>query len=189
MFETSDFRRGLKIEYREDPYVIVDFQHVNPGKGAAFTRTKIRNLRTAQVLEVNIKSGDRVGKPDLEEHVMQYLYNDAEGYHFMNTQDFEQTSLEKAQLGDAVNYLLENANLKILYYQGKPLTIETETFVELKVVETQPGIRGDTATGGQKPAKLETGVTVTVPLHINEGDLLKIDTREGTYVERVNRNK
>lgn len=187
MFETSDFRRGLKIEYRGDPYTIVDFQHVNPGKGAAFTRTKIRNLRTAQVLEVNIKSGERVGKPDLEQSNAQYLYHDAEGYNFMDTANYEQFTLEKDQLGDVVNYMLENSTIDVLFYQGKPLTVECPTFVELTVKETQPGIRGDTATGGSKSATMETGLVINCPLHINEGDILKIDTRDGSYLERVNR--
>ena len=185
MFETSDFRRGLKIEYRDAPWVIVDFQHVNPGKGAAFTRTKIKHLRTQQVLEVNIKSGDKVGKPDLEERGMQFLYSNAEGYHFMDTANYEQISLEKDQLGDTVNWLLENAVIQVLFYQGKPIGVESETFVELKVVETQPGVRGDTVTGASKPARLETGYVVNVPMHINEGDILRIDTRDGSYADRV----
>lgn len=187
MFETRDFRRGLKVEMNGDPWVIVDFQHVNPGKGAAFTRTKIRNLRTGQVLEQNIKSGDKLAKPDLDDRKMQFLYKNAEGFHFMDTASFEQISLEIDQVGDTKYYLLENSTIDVLFYQGKPVSIETDTFVELKVTETQPGIRGDTATGGSKPATLETGLVVSVPFHINEGDILRIDTRTNEYMDRVNR--
>lgn len=187
MYETRDFRRGLKIEMNGDPFVIVDFQHVNPGKGAAFTRTKIRNMRTGQVLEQNIKSGDKVAKPDVEERSMQYLYGDSQGYHFMDTDNYEQVTLQEEDVGETKNYMLENSVTKILFFQGKPIGLETDTFVEMKVVETQPGIRGDTATGGSKPAKMQTGLVVTVPLHINEGDVLRIDTRDGQYVDRVNR--
>ncbi len=187
MYETRDFRRGLKIEIDGDPFQIVDFQHVNPGKGAAFTRVKIRNLRTGQMLEPNIKSGDKVGKPDCEERKMQFLYADGEGFHFMDTVNFEQIYLQEADVAETKNYLLENSIVKILFFNAKPIGIETETFVELKVVETQPGIRGDTATGGNKPAKMETGLVVNVPLHINEGDILRIDTRDNQYQDRVTR--
>ncbi|MEY3902769.1 MAG: elongation factor [Pseudomonadota bacterium] len=185
MYETRDFRRGLKIEMNNDPWVIVDFQHVNPGKGAAFTRTKMRNLRTGQVLEQNIKSGDKVAKPDTEERNMQYLYRDSEGYHFMDQQNYEQITLTEDYVADTKYYLLENSVLKVLYYQGKPIACETDTFCELKVVETPPGVRGDTATGGTKQATLETGLVVSVPFHINEGDVLRIDTRDNTYADRV----
>lgn len=187
MYETRDFRRGLKIEIDGDPYSIIDFQHVNPGKGGSFTRTKIRNMRTGQVLEPNIKSGDKVGKPDVEERKMQYQYSDGEGVHFMDTENFEQISLQDEDVGDAKFYLTENAVVKTLFYKGKPIGIETETFAELRVVETQPGIRGDTATGGSKPAKFETGLVVNVPFHINEGDILRIDTRDNQYMDRVNK--
>jgi elongation factor P len=187
MFETRDFRRGLKIEINGDPWVIVDFQHVNPGKGAAFTRTKMRNLRSGQVVENNIRSGDKVAKPDTDDRSMQYLYRDSEGFHFMDTGNYEQITLSEDAIGDTKYYLLENSVIQVLFYQGRPLTVETDTFVELKVTETQPGIRGDTATGGSKPATLETGLVVSVPFHINEGDVLRIDTRTNEYMDRVNR--
>lgn len=189
MYETSDFRRGLKIEMKGDPWVIVDFQHVNPGKGAAFTRTKIRNMRTGQVLEQNIKSGDKVAKPDVEEREMQYLYRDAEGFHFMDTVSYEQIALQSEDVGDVVNYLVENNNIQVIFFQGKAISVDAPNHVELTVVETQPGIRGDTATGGTKPAKLQTGLVVNVPFHINEGDVLRIDTRENVYLDRVSRAK
>ncbi len=185
MYDTREFRRGLKVLIHNDPWVIVDFQHVNPGKGAAFTRTKVKNLRTGQVVEQNIKSGDKLEKPDVEERNMQFLYADSEGYNFMDTANFEQLSLSTLEVGDTKNYLVENSVIKVIFFNGRPIGAETGTFVELKVVETAPGVRGDTATGGSKPAKLETGLVVTVPFHIHEGDLLRIDTREGSYVDRV----
>jgi elongation factor P len=187
MYDTREFRRGLKVLMNNDPWVIVDFQHVSPGKGAAFTRTKVKNLRTGQVVEHNIKSGDKLEKPDVEERNMQFLYNDADGYHFMDTANFEQISLTNLEVGETKNYLIENSVIKVIFFNSKPIGVETETFVELKVVETAPGVRGDTATGGSKSAKLETGLVVSVPFHINEGDILRIDTREAVYVDRVNR--
>jgi elongation factor P len=185
MFDTRDFRRGLKIEMNGDPFVIVDFQHVSPGKGAAFTRLKIRNLRTGQVLEQNLKSGEKVGKPNLDDRTMQYMYRDGDGFHFMDTSNYEQFALAPADVGEASNFLLENMNIDVLFYQGRPITVEVPTFVELRVVETQPGIRGDTVSGATKPAKMETGLSVNVPLHINEGDTLRVDTRTSEYVDRV----
>lgn len=187
MYDTREFRRGLKVLINNDPWSIVDFQHVNPGKGAAFTRTKFKNLRTGQVVEHNIKSGDKLEKPDVEEKNMQYLYSDADACYFMDTQNYEQLSLTKEEVGDTQRYLVENSVIKVVLFNGKPIGVETDTFVELKVVETTEGVRGDTATGGSKPAKLETGLIVNVPFHINEGDILRIDTREGTYVDRVTR--
>lgn len=187
MYDTREFRRGLKVLINNDPWIIVDFQHVSPGKGAAFTRTKVKNLRTGQVVEQNIKSGDKLEKPDVEERNMQFLYADADGYNFMDTANFEQIFLTNLEVGEAKNYLIENSVIKVVFFNGKPIGVETETFVELKVVETAPGVRGDTATGGSKPAKLETGLVVSVPFHINEGDILRIDTREAVYVDRVNR--
>jgi elongation factor P len=187
MFETREFRRGLKVEMSNDPWVIVDFQHVSPGKGAAFTRTKLRNLRTGQVLEQNIKSGDKLAKPDVEDRKMQFLYRDSEGFNFMDTGNYEQVALTEEQVGDTKFFLLENSVISVLFYKGAPVSIETDTFAELKVKETQPGIRGDTATGGSKPATMETGLVVNVPFHINEGDILRIDTRTNEYMDRVNR--
>nr|WP_222435633.1 elongation factor P [Fluviispira vulneris] len=187
MYDTREFRRGLKVLINNDPWVIVDFQHVSPGKGAAFTRTKVKNLRTGQVVEQNIKSGDKLEKPDVEERNMQFLYADADGFNFMDTANYEQISLTNLEVGDTKNYLIENSVIKVVFFNGKPIGVETDTFVELKVVETAPGVRGDTATGGSKPAILETGLVVSVPFHINEGDVLRIDTRENVYVDRVSR--
>lgn len=187
MYDTRDFKKGLKVLMSNDPWVIVDFQHVNPGKGAAFTRTKVKNLRTGQVVENNIKSGDKLEKPDVEERNMQFLYADADGGHFMDTSNYEQIFLTHAEIGDTKNYLIEHGVIKVIFFNNRPIGVETDTFVELKVVETSAGVRGDTATGGSKPAKLETGLVVNVPFHINEGDILRIDTRDGVYMDRVNR--
>lgn len=185
MYSTTEFRKGLKIEYNDKPWVIVDFQHVNPGKGSAFVRTKIKNLETAQVLEVTFKSGDRVGIPELDIKEMQYLYNDGKEYTFMDNATYDQFPLTNDEVGDASNYIIENSVVRVTFYKGKPVAIELDNFVELEVTETQPNIKGDTSSGGGKPATLETGLTVTVPFHINHGDRLKIDTRTGTYVEKV----
>ncbi len=187
MYDTREFRRGLKVLMSNDPWSIVDFQHVNPGKGAAFTRVKLKNLRTGQVIESNIKSGDKLEKPDVEQHSMQYMYNDGDMYYFMDTSSYDQISLNNEDVSDTKNYLTENAIITVMFFNGKPIGVETDTFVSLKVAETTAGVRGDTATGGSKPATLETGMTIPVPMHINEGDVLKIDTRTGSYVERVSR--
>ena len=185
MYVTTDFRKGLKIEYNGKPFVIVDFQHVNPGKGAAFVRTRLKNLETAQVLEVTFKSGEKVNEPDLEYKEMQYLYSDGENYTFMDMGSYDQVSLTAEELSDAKNYVIENSMVKVTFFSGKPVSVEIDTFVELKVTETQPNIKGDTSSGGGKPATLETGLVITVPFHINEGDVLKVDTRSAEYVEKV----
>jgi elongation factor P len=185
MYSTTDFRRGLKIEVDGTPYVIVEFQHVKPGKGGAFVRTKLRNLITGGVIDKTFRAGEKVEKPDLEEKNMQYLYSEGNQYYFMDTETYEQTFLTQEQLGESKNFLQENINVSILYYQGNPIGVELPIFVELEVKKTEPGVRGDTATGGSKPATLETGAVIQVPLFINEGDKVKIDTRTGEYIERV----
>ena len=186
MYETTDFYKGLKIEYDNKAYAIVEFQHVNPGKGSAFVRTKIKNLETGKVLDVTFKAGvDKVGVPDLKFHEMQYLYFDGSSYHFMDKGSYDQITLTETEIGDAKNYIIENSVVKVTYYRGKPVSIELDNFVNLKVQSTQPNIKGDTSSGGGKPAIMETGLTITVPFHINEGDVLKIDTRCDRYVEKV----
>jgi elongation factor P len=185
MYSTTDFRKGLKIEYNGKPFVIADFQHVNPGKGAAFVRTRLKNLETAQVLEVTFKSGEKVNVPDLEYKEMQYLYSDGSQYTFMDMESYDQIALTDEELGDAKNYIIENSMVKVTFFQNKPVAVEIENFVDLKITETQPNIKGDTSSGGGKPATLETGLTITVPFHINEGDVVKVDTRTATYVEKV----
>lgn len=185
MYSTSDFRKGLKIEFKGDPYIIVDFLHVKPGKGGAFVRTKIKNMLTGRVLDETFRSGEKVGRPDVEEKDMQYLYLDKQGFCFMDNETYEQTFMSEEQVGDASNYLQENINIKLLFYNGQPIGLDLPTTVNLVVTESDPGVKGDTATGATKPAKLETGLVVQVPLFINEGDVLKIDTRNGEYLERA----
>jgi elongation factor P len=185
MYSTTDFRRGLKIEVEGTPYIIVEFQHVKPGKGGAFVRTKLRNLLTGRVIDKTFRAGEKVEKPDLEEKTMQFLYSEGSQYYFMDSGTYEQTFLTQEQLGDNKNFLQENITVAILYYQGKPIGVELPIFVELEVVKTDPGIRGDTASGGSKPATLETGAVIQAPLFVNEGDRVKIDTRTGEYIERI----
>lgn len=185
MYTTQDFRNGLKIEYQGEPYNIVEFQHVKPGKGGAFVRTKIKNLLTGRVIDPTFKSGDRVGKPDMDEKQMQYLYMDGEHYAFMDNSSYEQVLVDREALGEAANWLKENVNCEILFWNGRAISVLPPNFVVLKIVECEPGVRGDTAQGATKPAKLETGASVNVPLFVNEGEEIKIDTRTGQYVERA----
>ncbi len=185
MYSTADFRKGLKIEWEGAPYIIVEFQHVKPGKGGAFVRTKIKNLITGRVIDQTFRSGEKVERPDLQEKDMQYLYAEGDRYCFMDNETYEQIYLTAAQLGDSKDFLQDNLNLKVLYYKGQPIAVELPTFVELTVTHTEPGFKGDTASGGSKPATLETGAIIQVPLFIDIGDRLKVDTRTGTYVERL----
>ena len=163
----------------------MDFQHVKPGKGGAFVRTKLKNLINGRVVEQTFRSGEKVDKPDLLEREMQYLYREGDRYCMMDNETYEQIMLTEEQVGEARLYLVENLNLKILFFNQAPLTVELPNFVELEVTQTEPGVKGDTAAGGTKPATLESGATVQVPLFINEGDRLKVDTRTGGYIERV----
>ncbi len=182
---TSQFRNGLKIELDDEPFVIVEFQHVKPGKGGAFVRTRLKSLKTGLVQEKTFRSGEKVERPDLDEREMQYLY-EADGlWHFMDTATYEQRFLTPDQLGEDTNYLQENVVITVLFHRGQPIGVQVPTFVELAVTKTDPGVRGDTATGATKPATLETGYVVQVPLFINEGDRVRIDTRTGAYIERA----
>jgi elongation factor P len=186
MYQTTDFKKGLKIEIEGKPYVIVEFQHVNPGKGSAFVRTRLKNLETGQVLEKTFKAGvDTAEVPDLEEKEMEYMYSDQDGFNFMDQGTYESIHLTHDQVGDNKNYLQEGIRITILYYNSKPISLELPNFVNLKVTQTDPGLKGDTASGGSKKAILETGLQVNVPLFIKEGEVLKIDTRSGEYMERV----
>ena len=182
---TSEFRRGLKIEWEGKPYEVLEYQHSKVAKGQATVRTRLRDLTTGRVLEVNFRSGDTFERPDLEEKEMQYLYQEGDRYVFMDLEDYDQIYLDREQLGEAWKFMQENVTVKVLYYKGRPLGVELPNTVELRVVETEPGVRGDTVSGGSKPAKLETGAVVQVPLFINEGDVIRVDTRTGQYVERV----
>ncbi len=186
MIPTSDFRKGLKVEFKGEPCEIVDFQHVKMGRGGAMVRTKLRNLKTGAVLEDTFRSGEKLEKPGLEEKTMQYLYGQDELYYFMDAETYEQVPLMLSQLGEAKKFLKENMIVKILYHKDMPISVELPIFVELAVTKTDPaGFKGDTASGGNKPATLETGAVVRVPFHINEGDTIKVDTRKSEYIERV----
>ncbi len=185
VLDTSEFRKGLKIEVDGEPFEIIDFQHVKPGKGSAFVRTSIRSLLSGRVLQPTFKSGDKVGRPDIEEKEMQYLYASGDEYHFMDQKTYEQTYLSEKVLGEAKSFLKENINVSILFYNGKAIGVTLPNSVELRVTKCDPGVRGDTVSGATKPAQLETGYTVAVPLFINEGDILKIDTRDGKYLTRT----
>lgn len=185
VIDTSEFRKGLKIEVDGEPFEIVEFQHVKPGKGSAFVRTAIRSLLTGRVLQPTFKSGDKFTKPDIEEREMQFLYVQGDEYYFMDNKNYEQTFLSQAVLGEAKNFLKENITAAVLFYNGKAIGVSLQNSVDLKVTKCDPGIRGDTVSGATKPATLETGYVVNVPLFINEGDVLKIDTRDGKYLTRV----
>jgi elongation factor P len=184
-YSTAEFRKGLKVELDGDPLVIVDFQHVKPGKGGAFVRTKLKSLISGRVLEKTFRSGEKVDVPDLEDKNMVYLYSDDSGYHFMDNETYEQMTLTKDHIGSALGYLKENGVIDVLFHNKKPIGVEIPSFLDIKVAETVPGVRGNTVSGATKPAKLETGATVQVPLFINEGDTVKVDTRTGDYIERV----
>jgi elongation factor P len=175
----------LKIEIDGEPYIIVEFQHVKPGKGGAFVRTKMKSLKSGNVIDRTFRSGEKVDVPELEEKTMQYLYAADKDRVLMDTSSYEQISMSEKQLGDSVNYLKENMEIKVLYFKGQPINIDIPMFVELKIARTDPGVRGDTASGGSKPATLETGAVVKVPFYLNEGDIVKVDTRSGTFIERV----
>jgi elongation factor P len=182
---TTEFRNGLKIEIDGEPYVIVEFQHVKPGKGGAFVRTKFKSLKSGNVTDKTFRAGEKVDVPSLEEKTMQYLYAADKDRVFMDTSTYEQVSMNEKQLGDSINYLKENMEIKVLYHKGQPINIDVPMFVELAIAKTDPGVRGDTASGGSKPATLESGAVIKVPFYLNEGDVVKVDTRTGTFIERV----
>ena len=185
MYTTQDFRKNLKIEIDGEPYVIVECQHVKPGKGVAFVKTKYKSLVTGRVLENNFRSGDTVGKPDLEIRNMEYLYKEEDKYVFMDQSNYEQVHIEENFISEAVPFLKDNIEVEVLFHRGKPISIELPTFVVLKVVKSDPGVKGDTAQGGTKPATLETGATILVPLYLEEGEYVRVDTRTGEFVERA----
>ncbi len=187
MYETSDIRKGLKIEVDGDPWIFVSFQFVKPGKGVAFTRTRIKNMITGAVRDVTYRTGEKLKPAALDESRMQYLYRDGDEFHFMDTTTYDQVALQEDTLGDAPKFLKENDEVDVLFFSGRAVSITVPTFVELEVTHTEPGVKGDTASGATKPATLETGHVVYVPLFINEGEVLKVDTRSGEYVERVKR--
>jgi elongation factor P len=182
---TAEFRKGLKIELEGEPYIIADFLHVKPGKGGAFVRTKLKSLVTGNVIDRTFRSGEKVQTPALDERNMQYLYREGEAYNFMDSDTYEQLTLTADQLGADSNFLKENVQVRIVFHNGKPIGVELPFFVELTIVKSEPGVRGDTARGGTKPATVETGAVIQVPLFLNEGDRIKVDTRTGEYIERA----
>jgi len=185
-YQTTDFRNGLKIAIDGKPFIVVSFAHTNPGKGSAFVKAKIKNLMTGQVLEKTFKSGvDTVDQPDMVEREMEYTYGDMDGFNFMDQETFESIHLSHDNVGDSKFFLQEGIHVDILYFNERPISIDLPNFVGLKVVETDPGLKGDTAQGGTKKAIMDTGLQVSVPLFIVEGEVLKIDTRTGEYVERI----
>ena len=194
MISAGEFRNGVTIEYEGDIYIILEFQHVKPGKGAAFVRTKLKNLKTGAVVEKTFRPTEKMPKAHIDRLDMQYLYTDGDLFHFMNTENFEQIAVNASDVGDTLKFVKENEMVKlcshngnvILSYEGEVFGIEPPLFVELEITETEPGFAGNTATGATKPATVETGAQVLVPLFINQGEIIKIDTRTGEYLGRVN---
>jgi len=184
--DTSQFRNGLKIELDGEPFSVIYFQHVKPGKGGAFVRTKVRNLKNGKVLERRFRAGERVELADVEERKMQYLYQDGEQLVFMDTQNYDQIPFSAEQVGDARKFLKENLDVDVLFWRGRPLNVELPSFITAVITQCEPGIKGDTASNVTKPATLETGAIVQVPLFVKEGETIRVDTRSGEYVERVN---
>lgn len=186
MVSTSDFKKGRKILFRNEPYMVIDFTHVKPGKGGAYVRTKMKNMITGLMHEETFHSGEKFEDPGLEYKDMQYLYNDETLYHFMDLDSYEQVSLNKNQIEEAFDYLKEQSIYNALYFQGRLIAISAPMFMELKVTDAPPGIKGNTAQGGAtKPVTLETGLVLHAPLFVEEGDILKVDTRTGEYIERI----
>ena len=181
---TAEFKKGLKILFDGAPYTIVDFQHVKPGKGGAFVRTKLKHMRLGRVIDNTFRAGEKVELVDFEEKRMQFLYRD-DRYHFMDLDTYDQISLSAEEVGEARDFLKENTEVEILFIESSPVTVELPNFIEIRIAKTDPGIRGDTASGGSKPATLETGAVIQVPLFLNEGDVVKVDTRSGDYLGRV----
>lgn len=185
MADTSDFRTGLIIKFKNDLYSIVDFQHVKPGKGGAFVRSTLKNLKNGRVLDNTFRAGEKVEVVRVERKKFQYLYRDGDSLVCMDNETFDQLHIPIDLFGDSVNYLKESEEIEILFDGSEIISVDTPVFAILKVVETEPGFKGNTATGAMKPAKMETGVQINVPLFINADDVLKVDTRTGEYVERV----
>jgi len=185
LVSTAEFRKGLRVLLEDEPFVIVEFQHVKPGKGGAFVRTRLKSLISGNVLDRTFRSGDKVELPELEEKEMQFLYREQDKYYFMDINTYDQMFIDEEHLGDAKNYLKEGLIIKALIYKNKTIGVDIQNFVDLLIVSTEPGIKGDTAQNATKPAVLETGYTIQVPLFVEEGDYVKIDTRTGQYIERV----
>ncbi len=185
MISTNEFRTGLTVEWENGIWTIVDFQHVKPGKGSAFVRTRLKNIITGNVNETTFRAGEKLPKAQINYRNMQFMYESDGEYFVMDQESYEQMSFTKELLGDAIKYLKEDMVLGVQFYNGSPIGVELPNFVELEIVETDPGVKGDTASGGSKPAKLETGAVVQVPLFVQQGDKIRIDTRTNQYLERV----
>ncbi len=185
MLESGDLRKGLKLEFDGDPYVIVQFEFVKPGKGQALYKCKLKNLLTGAQFDKTFRSGEKFNEASLEDHEMEYLYFDGESYCFMNTSTYEQEYMHKDQIGDSKDFLKENTTVTMMFYEGRPIDLTLPNFVELDITQTDPWVKGDTASGDSKPATVETGYNLLVPPFVEEGERIKIDTRTGQYVERV----
>ena len=185
MISAGEFRKGMTVEIDGSVWQISDFQHVKPGKGAAFVRTRLKNVMTGAVLERTFNPTDKYPPAHIETKEMQYLYEDGGLYYFMDVETYEQLPLNQAQVEDSINFIVENQNVKVRFFKGSPFSVEAPNFVELTITHSEPGVRGDTATGTTKPATLETGYIINVPLFVNEGDRIRVDTRTGEYMERV----
>lgn len=185
MISVNDFKTGLTIEVDGGIWRVVDFQHVKPGKGAAFVRSKLKNLRTGAVQEKTFRAGEKVAKAQIDNKKMQYLYDDGDNYVFMDMQSYEQIEMPKQQIADEMRYVLENTELTVIMYGNEVLGVELPNTVVLEVAETEPNIKGDTSSGGSKPAVMETGLTVNVPFFVNQGDKLIVNTQDGSYVSRA----
>jgi elongation factor P len=184
MISSNDFHNGVTLEIDGDVYVVVEFQHVKPGKGSAFVRTKLRNARTGAVVDRTFNAGEKVGRAQVEKREVQFLYTSGDDWTFMDNETYDQFTFSRADLGDAPNFMTENMTLNLLFHGTSLMGVDLPNSVTLKVVETDPGLKGDTASGGTKPARLETGYVVKVPLFVNNGDSLIIDTRTGAYLSR-----
>lgn len=185
MVLAGDLRKGTKILWRNEPYVVMDYQHVKPGKGGAFMRTKMKNLINGLIYEETFRSEEKLPTPDLEYRDMLFLYSQDGNYEFLDQENYDQVSFSKNQIEEVVPYLKEQTVFNVLYFNDKPISVNPPLFMELEVVDTPPGVKGDTAQGGSKPAVLETGLTLYVPLFVNNGDIIKIDTRDAKYIERI----
>ena len=185
MISAGDFRNGITIEYENSIYQIIEFQHVKPGKGAAFVRTKLKNIISGGVVEKTFRPTEKCPQARIDRKDMQYLYEDGDLYYFMDTETYDQVALNSETVGDALKFVKENEMCKICSHNGSVFSVEPPLFVELEITETEPGFKGDTATGASKPATVETGATVAVPLFVNQGDKIKIDTRTGEYLSRA----
>jgi elongation factor P len=185
MYQSSEFRKGIRVDIDGTPFLMIDTQFVKPGKGQAFTRCKLRNLLNGNVLERTLKIAESLKKADVSDETMQFLYQQGEDFVFMNTKTYDQLEMTEDQLGDARNYIVENMEVQVQIWSGKPISVEVPNFVELEITHCDPGVRGDTVSGATKPATMSTGYVVQVPLFVEQGETIRIDTRTGSYMDRV----